>query len=158
MCANLLPGWLIKPILTSWNVLWLIASLRLIVVDFTIVASIHAWLVSVKADIELLTVCLMGIVRMSNDLTRPVIWLVIGTHESILQCDFLGNTIWTAVSLVLPNACARVLIKVKSRSALVFNVFAVLAHVESVAIGLVGMRENAIFTRAIIVCTTCWLC
>lgn len=94
---------------------------------------------------------------MSDNLTGSVVSLVIWTHKTVLQCDLLGDTTFS-IGLLRPYASARVLIKVKSTGTLVLDVLAVLTNVESVAIGFVRMRENSIFTRAIIVCTTCWLC
>lgn len=162
----------------SGNGIRLVATLGLVVEDFSGCASELAWLDSVEADVELLAIiCEEGKssvvespqkansmvtwvweVRVSDDLAGLVVLgLVLGALESVLQL-LLGLDASLAVGSLGPDARASVFVKVESTSALVLDVLTVDAGVENLAYGGIGMGEESVLARAEIVLALWWLC
>lgn len=142
----------------SWNILRCIATFRLVIEDLTRWAAKFTWLNTVQADVELLAIVWVWEVWVSNNLTWLIILLLllwtlesIGCLLALLDASF-------ASCILRPHTCACVFVKVESTSALVLDIVAVNACVESVADCWIGMSEEAVLTWTVVILALCWLC
>lgn len=94
--------------------------------------------------------------RMSDNLTCSVIFvLVFRTNKSIFQFLLRLLTVLT-VRIIRPDASSRVLIEVQTTLALCFNVFTINARVENIANRLIGMGEDSVLSRTVVVRAAWW--
>lgn len=164
-----------KPIFTSWYGCWIVTLLSVLAEDFTLIALELSRFNAVEANIELkiirnttfapshstksthfLAVRRMSIMRMSDNLTCSVIFvLVFRTNKSIFQFLLRLLTVLT-VRIIRPDASSRVLIEVQTTLALCFNVFTINARVENIANRLIGMGEDSVLSRTVVVRAAWW--
>lgn len=94
--------------------------------------------------------------RMSDNLTCSVIFvLVFGTDESIFQFFLRLLAVFT-IRVFRPDAGSRVLIEVQTTLALRLNVFTINARVENIANRLIGMGEDSVLPRAVVIRAAWW--
>lgn len=134
---------LIKPVFASWRILWSIASLLLLVVDFIVVLAAQLTrIIAIDAHVEVLTV---GWMRIS--------FILIATFralESVLQLLNVLLTVF-AIGRVRPGTVSGFLIEMQSISAFALSVLSILTCVENIANGLIRMREDSVLPWTIFV-------